>query len=375
MASPASTSSFRSSSSFAAVAALAAVLTALPPAPARACGGGEGDIREETTFDPAVLGDAQLAGLFYNPYTEGWGEPCSGDCARQELLADWAPYLAGVDPKDWAKALFDADLQTIDSLIFHLQGKQPKPPAGWEKSSLTALPPDGRARAVKALFLAGFARRVEPLSGEQDLDWSDDSAVAWQRRSKRSGEAEKLQRSGEKAFAAATDPFLRQRYGFLLLRLRFYRQDWAGVAAFHKANTAALEGPSDSLKWRASHYLAGASWRMKKYADANLELARVAANAPRLAGSAVRDFHPHGGGRLAGHARQGDHPAGEGLALGAGGDHAGRRRGHRRDREAGSGLALAPAPRPARGESARGRAEGPGRTRKALPGPRLTEGR
>jgi hypothetical protein len=108
----------------------------------------------------------------------------------------------------------------------------------------------------------------------------------------RAGEAETLQRNGEKSFALAKEPFLRQRYAFLLLRLRFYRQDWLGVVTFSKAQATVLEGPSVNLRWRARYYLAGAHRRSSDYAESNLELARVAASAPGLAGSAVRDFQP-----------------------------------------------------------------------------------
>jgi hypothetical protein len=286
MARTASIRSSSSSCSLGSVAALGLLALALASSPglARACTGGDPDVAGETTFDPRVIGDDAPARLFYDPYAEGYGGLCDGECAKRELLADWMPYLAGVEAGDWSKVLFEADRDAIDKLIFFLQGKQPVP-AGWERSSLVKLTGEGREKVIRALFLVGFARRVEPFAVARD---GDDGAA----RKPKTGDPAALQRAGEKAFAAAKDPFLRQRYAFLLLRLRFHRQDWPGAMSFFEANAAALEAPSTSLRWRARYYLAGAHWRSKRYAEANLELARVATAAPGLAGSAVRDFHP-----------------------------------------------------------------------------------
>jgi hypothetical protein len=290
MATPTSSgSSPRSASSLALL--LAAVATAGAPASGRACGWFESDPNQATTFDPHVIGDgALLEAQFYDPYAEGFGG-CE-DCPRKEMLADWAGYLGLPESAGWAKALFDADVSTIDGLIFFLQGKRPKPPAGWEASFVTSAPPEGRERLVAALYLVGFARRVEPYAAARPDGWSDGYGAELKRRMDAAGNPAALQASGDKALARARDAFLRQRYAFLLLRLRFHRQDWPGAIAFAEANAAALAGPSDGLRWRARYYVAGAHWRAGRYAVANVELARIHAGFPPLAGATLRDFHP-----------------------------------------------------------------------------------
>lgn len=291
MARPASNGSSRSSGSRAALLACVIALGAVP-GPARPCGSDYPNVFEETTFDPRVLGDPSVEGSFYDPYVSGYGPSCDA-CVRKELLADWSAYLPGIRAEDWSKVLFDADLSTIDGLIFFLQGKQGALPAGWDRSSLAAIPREGRERLVSALFLVGLARRVEPFAVEKPSAWwSEAPRAEYDRRLRAAGDPAALQRGGDKALARTSDPFLRQRYAFQLLRLRFHRQGWDDVVAFHVANAAALEGPSASLRWRARYYLAGAYWRTKRFAQANLELARIRAGFPPLAAQTLRDFHP-----------------------------------------------------------------------------------
>lgn len=270
---------------------LAAVAIAAAPGAAWACGWFESDPNQATTFDPHVIGEGtHLEGQFYDPYTEGFGA-CE-DCPRKEMLSDWAGYLGLPESAGWAKALFDADLPTIDGLIFFLQGKRPKPPAGWEATFAASAPAKEREKLAAALFLVGFARRVEPHAAAKPDGWSDGYGAELKRRLEAAGDPAALQASGDKALARAKDAFLRQRYAFLLLRLRFHRQDWPGVIAFAEANAAALAGPSESVRWRARYYVAGAHWRAGRYAEANVELARIHAGFPPLAGATLRDFHP-----------------------------------------------------------------------------------
>ena len=262
--------------SFAAFAELALALLLLTPAPAIACADPP-DIADETTFDPRVLGDATPAGLYFDPYTAGFGEPCA-DCAHREMLADWAGWLGPeVRPEDWEAILLHAPLPDIDGLVFKLKGKAKEAPVGFAESSVLRLAGTARERAVAGLYFVGFARRVEALAS---LEASPGP------------ETEALLRNGDAALDRAKDGFLRQRYAFQLLRLRFYRRDWPGAVAFHQANTAVLDGPSESLRWRARYYLAGALKRSGSLGRANLELARIFARFTPLAGPAAMDFRP-----------------------------------------------------------------------------------
>jgi hypothetical protein len=255
------------------------------PRAARACGGGDygGDV---TTFDPHVLDDASEEPLFYDPDTKAVGRgPCSS-CAVDEMKADWAAFLGpGITDDDWSKILLSARLPDIDALILTLQGKNAKPPRGYEQNTvLKAAAGADREKIIAALYFVGFARRVEPYAA---------ASPAWgEPRPKPTGDPAALQANGESAFGRAKLPFLRQRYAFQLLRLRFYRDDWKGVVSFHDKQRKALEGPSDNLKWRARYYVAGALNHHGELAKANLLLARIHSGSAALAPSAALDFQP-----------------------------------------------------------------------------------
>jgi hypothetical protein len=287
----ASTTSTRSSSASASLllVAIAGALS-LGPARAAACGYFNDDPSTQASFDPHLIGSA-LAAQLYDPFRPEIGG-CWG-CDREEILVDWAGYLGTTWGGDWERVLFRASLAELDGLIFFLQGKEPRPPPGWEASSLARASGAAREKLVPALFLVGFARRVEPFAEGRPSEWDGPGAQArYEARMKSAGDPAPLQANGEKALARAKDPFLRQRYAFLLLRLRFHRQDWDGVVRFLDANATTLAGPSEALHWRGRYYVAGAHWRAKRYASANLELARIHAAYPPLDSATIRDFHP-----------------------------------------------------------------------------------
>jgi hypothetical protein len=224
---------------------------------ADACGYSAPTIEEMTTFDPAVMGDPTWDGLYYDPFTAGFGGPCT-ECMTKAMLADWRGYLKdAVTEADWQKVLLSASQADLAAIAGALAGKG-RPPAGYERSSLWKSP-GARDQLAAAGAVVSHARRVEPLASLE---------------------------------ASAKDPFLAQRYAFLALRILFYKRDWAGAIAFFERGARALAGPSADLPWRARYYLAGAFAHEKKRARGNLELARVHANYPPLAGVAAQDFQP-----------------------------------------------------------------------------------
>jgi hypothetical protein len=269
----------------AAVAVLVVVLGA--PRAARACGGGDFGLDWRTTFDPAVLGDDAEAALFWDPDTRGVGHgPCE-TCAADEMQADWQAFLGlTISWTDWSKILLSASVPEIDALIQALKSKGGHPPpAGFERSAILTMPAERRDDALAALYFVGFARRVEPFAAGEPPPWEPP-------RPPPAGDPNVLLSNGDKALARARLPFLRQRYAFQLLRLRFYMHDWRGAVAFAEQNRAALDAPSPGLKWRAQYYAAGALLKLGERPRANLVLARVHAGWPALATAAAQDFQP-----------------------------------------------------------------------------------
>jgi hypothetical protein len=287
MISARSTGYFARCTRFAVVAGTlgAAVLALRGERAAHACSGGEPFIGEFTTFDPGVIGDAQLASVQYDPYVSRFGgyQP---DYGADALVADWHGYLNGaVDDADWRKILFEASAADVAALQRRLAGKSTAVPTGYEDSSLWSQPA-ARAKLGAALAVVHLVRQVEP-SAIAFEPWDHDKAA---RRPAPAGGLLATARAGMTASAA--DPFLAQRYAFQATRILFYQDDAAALITFFDQHAAVLAGPSPGLGWRARYYLAGALANSGNDARAELELARIHANYSPLAGPAMSDFHP-----------------------------------------------------------------------------------
>jgi hypothetical protein len=250
---------------------------------ADACGWSGPEIEEITTFDPKVLGEPTWDGLYYNPFVSGFGGACA-DCAEKAMLADWRGYLKdAVSDGDWQQILLRATPDELAAIAAHLSGRGGRPDR-YEKSSLWKSAA-ARERLAAAVAYVSLARRVEPYATFEPYDASGNT----RRHKSPAGALLSEALAGQRA---AKDPFLAQRYAFLALRILFYRRDWTGAIAHFDKQAKVLAGPSADLPWRARYYVAGALLRDQQRARGNLELARVHAGYPGLAGAAAQDFQP-----------------------------------------------------------------------------------
>ncbi len=266
------------------VAGLAAVLAAvtLRGEHVDACAWSGPTVEDLSTFDPQILGE-DSDGLSYDPFDAGFGAGCQS-CLTDAMLADWSGFLGPeVAAADWEAVLFRATPSELGQLGDVLAGKRKQPPAVYAKSSLwRATTATERLRA--ALPLVKLARDVEAVAsatadGERPATTPPKVAEALLGRA----------RSGART---AREDFLRQRYAFLQLKIRFYQRDWDGVVRAAEELAKPLAAPSNDLAWRARYYVAGALMRAGARARANLELARIHAGYPALAGPAANDFRP-----------------------------------------------------------------------------------
>ena len=253
----------------------------------RACTGGDPTIALETTFDPAVIGDATWPGLFFDGNVAGYGDRCD-ECLAKAIAADWRGYLGpAITDADWAHVLYELKSADLDAVAARLAGKAKTGPKGMDASSLwSKSAPVDKLRA--AVAFVQLARRVEAVD-------SFDAGYAESGQPKVAPlPAPELLAAAKAGLAAvpATDPFLRQRYAFQVMRVTFYRREYAAVEKMFDTSGPSLLAPSPDLAFRARYYYAGALRHEDKRARANVELARIAADDPALAGFAMRDFQP-----------------------------------------------------------------------------------
>ncbi len=283
---PSSSSKFTARFVKTALVATAVILcgVALRGEQADACGGWDPSISELTTFDPDVLDNAK--GLEYDPFDSGFGSPCTDDCFTKRMLADWHGFLkdTGVSDADWQKVLFQATSADLVAIRQRLSGKTTPAPKGFEQSSLWKLPA-AKDTLLAAVPVVELARKVEAYTDSDQYDKDGNLKP-------RSRPPAELLATARKGLKGTKDPFLSQRYAFAAVRILFYQRDWGGLVTFYDGAQGVLSTPSLDLAERGRHYLAGALAKSGKLARANLELARLHANYPPLAGEAVLDFKP-----------------------------------------------------------------------------------
>jgi hypothetical protein len=258
------------------------------PAAAYACAGGDIEIEGETFFSPEVLGRPNLSPFFFTPhYFYGYGVGQAAPDFAQVNLDEWDAFFQKKLPSAaWSELLYKAPLPRLDNLIFALQ----------KKAGVTPAPADApfmglaeREQLISALFYVGFAKRVEPIALEhaEDQSWAPKKKVDAAARNKT---VQSLIDGGLKAFAAAKNPFLRERYAFQLVRLYFYQSDYAKCLKFYEENRA-LFG-NDSAGRRAMGFAAGAHFKTKKTAEANYLYSILFDQYEPMKVSAFWSFHP-----------------------------------------------------------------------------------
>ncbi|MEZ4363574.1 MAG: hypothetical protein R3B48_25585 [Kofleriaceae bacterium] len=236
-----------------------------------------------TTFDPQILDDAGASAVAYDATHAGFEEDCAS-CAVTAMLADWRGYLRGaVSDEDWEQVLLRATEAELDGLARGLGGKRGAAPATYAQSSLWK-DEASRPRLRAALAVVKLARQVEGIS----------LTPSWQAPAERATRARhtRMVTDAEAGVRAAKDPFLAQRYAFLLVKALFYQRRWDEVAKAHERLATSLATPSTDLAFRARYYLAGALLRTGHRGAANLELARIHAAYGPLAGATANDFRP-----------------------------------------------------------------------------------
>ena len=93
-------------------------------------------------------------------------------------------------------------------------------------------------------------------------------------------------------FSLAPNSFLKQRYGYLILRLMRFNRQYDECIEWYENNLSSLhlEG---TLKYRSLQYYAGALYHTEKFAEANYYFSKIFDEYPARAGQAAFDFRPN----------------------------------------------------------------------------------
>lgn len=256
-------------------------------------------IDSDVFLDPAIIAQPLNAPFYFDPYNRYYREDYMSrrtDEVDDPIIAtgldEWRIYFGEtVDATAWADLMTKASDTELASVLGGLRGEAEAAVPG-KYSSLIGTRDSVRIRAATQYVIA--ARQVDQLAAADTRRswWSpppaEEVAAVRARRSMLSVQAIA---AIERELAARHDAFLRQRYAFQLVRVRFYGENREDCISAYEAHRPDLETDS-SVAWRARAYVAGAHYRAHRYAEANTMYARIFDEYPPLKRAAYWGFHP-----------------------------------------------------------------------------------
>lgn len=202
-------------------------------------------------------------------------------------VAEWVSYFQNkVEKYAIDRMLYVARPGEIDSAAKFLEN--PKFPVSERLVGSSVLVNADKNLARAFLAYLGFAKKCEPYACSQ-LDWSYEDSSAKPRID--SSATKSLLTSGEKLLNKTKNSFIRERYIFQLVRLRFFDKGFEDCYEYYKSHSEKFK-ISSSIKYRTIGYAAGALKKLKRTAEANYLYSLVYDNCPQLKSSSYLCFSP-----------------------------------------------------------------------------------
>lgn len=201
-------------------------------------------------------------------------------------LDEWYAFFNHqVNRNDLQTLLYNTTVGQIDTAIFRLRNAAYPLTENLKGNSLF-----GYANATDAkdfLFYVGYARRCEPYATYNPYGWYGDGDE-WRADA---SAMEKLVEGGNKMIGLVKNAFIKERYVFQVLRLKFLQNDYTGVVDYYTQHKNLLTG-HNTMQYRCQGYLAGAYLRLGQVAEANLLYAQLFDRCEPMRVAAFQSFNP-----------------------------------------------------------------------------------
>ena len=249
-----------------------------------ACADGDWGWSFDSNFTPETFVDKSYSPLFLSTdvfYGIGF-DTDHRTRFNSENIKDWSTYLEGkIDEKDLTFFLTDSSSTDVADLnIYYKKGKTNKWTEKWNKKFNI-----NDSKVKDFLIFLSDAQFVETYSTQQFDSWNYDETV----------KPEVLSDSNwikllVKKYSDTKDPFLKNRYWFLIVKANFYSDKPAnGITFFNQTEKSA---PKNTLYYRALAYVAGIEYKQKHYAKSNFLYSQVFDKCPTMRVVSAYCFHP-----------------------------------------------------------------------------------
>jgi hypothetical protein len=255
---------------------------------ALACAGGWDDEYGSSNFTPEVFVDSAYSPFFLSDqfyYKIGHDEN-QDDRFNAANVSDWSAYLQSAAPAtELSFFLEQASSTAADSAVQYASGRIAQAPAGtqlfdsWKKTN--------NKRWLAFLQYLQLAKKAESFAVNNfKYSWDYDSKP----KTNTSFDAAPLNKQLQEAFSRTSDAFLKERYGFQLIRSYFFNGTPKQV--IDQFGQLPKNNPATTLYYRSLSYLAGAYYKQKDYSKANYYYSLVYAGCDALKTVAHYSFHP-----------------------------------------------------------------------------------
>ncbi len=250
-----------------------------------ACAGDDGDWFGYSDFAPENFADKSYTPLFYAPYDmfyEIGYDYNHINRFRDEIMEDWKNYLKdNLSEKYISYFLYDKKSESVVSGLYGYVSKNEKGNVYHAWSTKINL----NSKEVKGfLEFLYYAKEIEK-SSVNEFDYWD-----YENKEESPLVDETTINKLKGRYNAISDPFLKNRYWFQILKAYFYSKTKSEAIAFFEETKN--EVPKNTLYYRALSYIAGINYRSGNYAQSNYLFSQVFDNCPSMRTTAAYNFHP-----------------------------------------------------------------------------------
>ena len=255
---------------------------------ALACAGDWGEEYGTSNFSPEVFVDSAYTPFFYSQqfyYKIGHDEIQDSRFNDQNLI-EWSAFFSNQVNKDELQYLLEkATPGSIDSTADFIAQKTTTIPASLQAFNL--LKQKNNNRLPSFISYLQLAKKSEAFALNNITGSWDYEEKA---KNKKAFDARTLDRNLLTAFGKTTDPFLKERYWFQLVRSYFFNSVPTQAIDFFNAHEKDM--PRNNMYYRTLAYTAGAFYKLKDYSRANYYYSKVYQGCDELKTVAHYSFHP-----------------------------------------------------------------------------------
>jgi hypothetical protein len=249
-----------------------------------ACADGDWGWSFDSNFTPETFVDKSYSPLFLSSdvfYGIGFDTEHTTRF-NNEIVEDWSAYLENkINKKDLTFFLTDSSSADVsDLVVYYNRKKSTKFSEKWkQKFDLND------AKIKNFLLFLNDAQTIETYSTQHYDSWNYDETVKPQVLTNQNSI-----KTLENKFNTTVDPFLKNRYWFLVVKANFYsNKPENGTAFFYKTEKSV---PKNTLYYRAQAYIAGIEYKQKNYAKSNYLYSQVFDKCPTMRVVSAYCFHP-----------------------------------------------------------------------------------